>query len=93
MATNIKRKVRVRVLAFARLREVLGYGERELEVALPATLEQGQAQLSFERHDLSAQRGLRDMKQFGGAPDILLLGHSDEVAQLAKLEHISPHRS
>src|SRR6185437_9527177 len=76
----------------ARLGQKLASFDRQIQ-ALPATLEQRQAQLSFERHDLSAQGGLRDMKQFGGAPEILLLGHSDEVAQLAKLEHISPHRS
>jgi molybdopterin synthase catalytic subunit len=34
-----KLTARVRVLAFARLREALGFGERELELALPATLD------------------------------------------------------
>jgi molybdopterin converting factor small subunit len=38
-STEARRTVRVRVLTFARLREVLGYGERELEIAVPATLE------------------------------------------------------
>ena len=39
MATEARRTVGVRVLAFARLRELLGFGERELELAFPATLE------------------------------------------------------
>jgi len=32
-------RLRVRVLAFARLRELLGFGERELDLPSPATLD------------------------------------------------------
>jgi molybdopterin converting factor small subunit len=39
VATEAQRTVTVRVLTFARLREALGFGEREFAFALPATLE------------------------------------------------------
>lgn len=39
METSTKRTVRVRVLAFARLREALGFGERDLELESTATLD------------------------------------------------------
>ena len=39
MATEAQRTVTVRVVTFARLREVLGFGERPFEVRAPATLD------------------------------------------------------
>lgn len=39
MATEAKRTITVRVLAFARLREALAFSEREFEVAPGATLD------------------------------------------------------
>ena len=56
MATEMHRTVRVRVLAFARLREVLGYGERELEIALPATLDDVWAAVTADWNEAAAMR-------------------------------------
>ena len=55
--------------------------------ALSAALEQQHAELVFELPDLPAQRRLRDVKQFGGATDVLGLGHCDEVPKLAQVKH------
>ena len=56
MATKAERTVRVRVLAFARLREVLGYGERELEIAQPATLDDVWAAVTAGWSEAAAMR-------------------------------------
>lgn len=44
----------VRVIAFARVREVLGFGERALELAAPATVLDAWAALAAGSHALSA---------------------------------------
>jgi len=56
VATKAERTVRVRVLAFARLREVLGYGERELEIAQPATLDDVWAAVTAGWSEAAAMR-------------------------------------
>jgi molybdopterin converting factor small subunit len=53
--------VRVRVLAFARLRELLGFGQREIELAGDATLETLWAHLL---PDAQAGAGLRASTRF-----------------------------
>ena len=50
--------------------------------AAAAALEQRLAELVLERLDLAAQRRLRDAQSLGGARDVLLLRHRDEVLQL-----------
>lgn len=56
MATKAERTVRVRVLAFARLREVLGYGEREVDVTAPATLDDVWEAVTAGWNDAAAMR-------------------------------------
>ena len=48
-------------------------------------LEQRRTQLLLQILDLPAQRRLRDVQPLGGAGEALLVGHGDEVAQVAKL--------
>ena len=75
--------VAVRVLAFARLRELLGFGERLHEVPAGTTLEALWSQLS---RDVPALQGLRASTRFarngalagGGTP----VADGDEVALL-----------
>ncbi len=55
--------------------------------ALLRPLEQGEAQLFFQLHDLPAERRLGQVQQFGGAADIALFGDGDEIAELAQIEH------
>jgi molybdopterin converting factor small subunit len=73
----------LRVLAFARLRELLGFGERAVEVPAGTTLEALWSQLS---HDVPGLQGLRASTRFacngvlagGGTP----VADGDEVALL-----------
>ncbi|BCG81343.1 hypothetical protein MesoLj113b_48850 [Mesorhizobium sp. 113-3-3] len=44
----------------------------------------------LELHDLSAERRLRNMQDFGGTGDIAGFGDGDEVAELAQVEHFYP---
>ncbi len=57
--------------------------------ALLCPLEQGDAKLRLELHDLAAQRRLRDMQEFSGTADIAGFGDGDEIAELAQVEHFS----
>ena len=47
--------------------------------------EEGLLELSFESLDRGAETGLHDMDPGGGPGEVLFLGHSHEVAKLAKL--------
>ncbi len=58
--------------------------------ALLGPFEQSNAQLLLELHDLTAERRLRDVQQFGRTTDIAGFGDSDEVAELAQVEHFYP---
>lgn len=75
--------MQVRVLAFARLRELLGFGERRLDVADGATLDDVWARLA---HDAHAIDGLRDSTRFARngalAPGSTALREGDEIALL-----------
>ncbi len=75
--------MRVRVLAFARLRELLGFGERELELGPAASLDDAWAALTAT---IPAATGLRASTRFarnGVVTDgATLLGEGDEIALL-----------
>jgi D-threo-aldose 1-dehydrogenase len=58
--------------------------------ALLGALEQHEAELVLQLGDLAAQRGLRDMQFFRGAPYVFLFGDSDKVVQLTYIEHFRP---
>ena len=55
--------------------------------------EQLGTQLLLELADGDAQRRLGHVQTLGGAAEVELLGHRDEVAQVAKLEHRAADRS
>jgi molybdopterin converting factor small subunit len=71
--------MRVRVLAFARLRELLGFGERELDVSPGTTVEQLWASLAS-----AEMAGLRPSTRFARngslADGDALLADGDEIA-------------
>jgi molybdopterin converting factor small subunit len=56
VATEARRTATVRVLTFARLREALGFGEREFSFALPATLEDVWTKVTAEWPEATAMR-------------------------------------
>ncbi|MDT7648582.1 MAG: hypothetical protein QOC75_5582 [Pseudonocardiales bacterium] len=55
-------------------------------------VEQLDAELALQPADLLADRGLNDGQPLGGPPEVQLLGHRDEVAQLPQL-HALPRRT
>jgi molybdopterin converting factor small subunit len=71
----------VRVLAFARLREALGFGERAVELEPGATMEQLWLHLAVTSTDAA---GLRDVTRFarnGALTDgAAVLADGDEIA-------------
>ena len=69
------------------LLEPRGDGVRELHAAMCAR-EELDAELDLELAHLLAHRRLGDVQPLGGAPEVQLLGHRHEVAQLAQI-----HRS
>jgi molybdopterin converting factor small subunit len=71
--------MRVRVLAFARLRELLGFGEREIDVVPGATVESLWAELAHgEAHALRAST--RFARNGALADGATLLVDGDEIA-------------
>jgi len=75
--------MRVHVLAFARLREVLGFGARELDVADGATLETLWNALARDAAELAAHRASTRFARNGELADPLTaLRDGDEVALL-----------
>ena len=63
-------------------------GGSELDAAR-GPVEQRLAQLGLEAADLLRERRLRDVQPLGGAAEVPLLGHGDEVAQVPQF-HSSP---
>ena len=84
MDTDVRAStVRVRVLAFARLREVLGYGERELEIALPATLDDVWTAVTAGWSEAAAMRPSTRFARNGAvAPGATPIAAGDEIALL-----------
>ncbi len=83
MDTKAQRSVRVRILAFARLREVLGYGERELEIALPATLDDVWAAVTAGWSEAAAMRPSTRFARNGAiAAGTTAVAAGDEIALL-----------
>jgi molybdopterin converting factor small subunit len=75
--------MRVRVLAFARLREVLGFGAREVDLAEGATLETLWSALAGGAAELAAHRASTRFARNGALSDALtVLRDGDEVALL-----------
>ncbi len=76
----------VRVLAFARLRELLGFGERRLSVADGATLDDVWNVLAAETQPLSALRASTRFAHNGAlAGGATPLREGDEIALLPPL--------
>jgi molybdopterin converting factor small subunit len=83
VATEARRTVRVRVVTFARLREVLGYGERDLDIALPATLEDVWAQVTAGWSEAAAMRPSTRFARNGAIADgTAAVAAGDEIALL-----------
>jgi molybdopterin converting factor small subunit len=75
--------MRVRVLAFARLREVVGFGSRDVELADGATLETLWNALAREAAELAAHRASTRFARNGALTDsFTVLRDGDEVALL-----------
>jgi molybdopterin synthase catalytic subunit/molybdopterin synthase sulfur carrier subunit len=75
--------MRVRVLAFARLRELLGYGEREIEVASSATLDDLWSTVTTGVRGAAELRASTRFARNGTVADATtVLGEGDEVALL-----------
>ncbi len=75
--------MRVRVLAFARLREVLGFGQREIEVGPGATLESLWQQLVLPASGAAELRSATRFARNGALADgATALRDGDEVALL-----------
>jgi hypothetical protein len=66
-------------------------GRRELHAPARA-LEQRHAEGALELPDLLAQPGLGDVQPLGRAPEVQLLGHGDEVAQVTQLDAVHADR-
>ena len=64
-------------------------GGRELDAAR-RPVEQRLAELGLEAPDLLRQRRLGDVQPLGGAAEVPLLGHGDEVAQVPELHGSAP---
>ena len=63
---------------------------RDLDAPLRA-MEERESQLLLELADLLAERRLRDAEAAGGAPEVQLLRHGEEVAQVAELHAARIH--
>jgi molybdopterin synthase catalytic subunit len=75
--------VRVRIVTFARLREVLGYGERDVEIAVPATLEDVWAQVTAGWSEAAAMRPSTRLARNGAIADgSTPVADGDEIALL-----------
>jgi molybdopterin converting factor subunit 1 len=75
--------MRVRVLAFARLRELLGFGERELDLDPQTTLEQLWSTLTMSFPEAAALRPSTRFARNGTLADgAAALHDGDEVALL-----------
>jgi molybdopterin synthase catalytic subunit/molybdopterin synthase sulfur carrier subunit len=75
--------MRVRVVAFARLRELLGFGERELELAPAATLEDAWRSLTSAVPEAVRLRASTRFARNGVVADgASVLGDGDEIALL-----------
>jgi molybdopterin synthase catalytic subunit/molybdopterin synthase sulfur carrier subunit len=75
--------MRVRVLAFARLRELLGFGERELELAPRATLDDAWHALTAGVPDATRLHASTRFARNGVVSDgTTTLGEGDEIALL-----------
>jgi molybdopterin converting factor small subunit len=73
----------VRVLAFARLRELFGFGERRIVCATGATLEDLWRELARENTEVAALRPSTRFARNGAlAAGTALLADGDEVALL-----------
>lgn len=73
--------MRVRVLAFARLRELLGFGVRDLDLADGATLESAWRALAAETNGLDALRPSTRFARNGALSDgATALREGDEIA-------------
>ena len=83
MATEARRTVRVRVVTFARLREVLGYGERDVEIAAPATLEDVWSSVTAGWSEAAAMRPSTRFARNGAIADgTAAIADGDEIALL-----------
>ncbi len=75
--------MRVHVLAFARLRELLGFGERELDLAAPATLDDAWQSLTSGNAEAIRLRASTRFARNGVVSDgATALGDGDEIALL-----------
>jgi molybdopterin synthase catalytic subunit/molybdopterin synthase sulfur carrier subunit len=75
--------MRVRVLAFARLRELLGFGERDLELAPQATLADAWAAITADVPDAARLSSSTRLARNGVLGDgSVVLGEGDEIALL-----------
>ncbi len=75
--------MRVHVLAFARLRELLGFGERELDLASPATLDDAWRSLTSGNAEAIRLRASTRFARNGVVSDgATALGDGDEIALL-----------
>ena len=73
----------VRVLAFARLRDLFGFGERPLELALGATIDDVWTALASAKPDAAAMRASTRFARNGVVTDgNVALAEGDEVALL-----------
>ncbi len=73
----------VRVLAFARLREVLGFGERRVDLAAPATLDDLWATLAGAQPEAARLRASTRFARNGVIADgATAVGDGDEIALL-----------
>lgn len=73
--------MRVRVLAFARLRELLGFGQRDVDLAAGATLDSLWSQLMPDGHTGSALRASTRFARNGALADGgTALYDGDEIA-------------
>ncbi len=76
----------VRVLAFARLRELLGFGDRPMQLADGATLDDAWNALARETSTIAALRASTRFARNGAlAPGETALRDGDEIALLPPL--------
>lgn len=79
----MRRTVTVRVVTFARLREALGFGEREFAFALPATLEDVWTTVTAQWSEAAAMRPSTRFARNGTiAEGATLIAEGDEIALL-----------
>jgi molybdopterin converting factor small subunit len=71
----------VRVIAFARLREALGFGERAIELEAGATVEQLWSHVAQASTDAAGLRGVTRFARNGALTDgAAVLADGDEIA-------------